>query len=71
MIRFETAHLADVCKFLSEYYKVDLGVEKGLEDDKITTVFDNLTLGESIGIISNRLDLQVQKNGSSFVLTEQ
>jgi transmembrane sensor len=70
VIRFESASLGEVCKYLSKYYNVHIAAERNLNKLKITTTFDNLSLNQSIQVISTTLELKIVRKGTDVFLTK-
>lgn len=69
IIRFKGKALSEVVKFLSVHYNKSISIEKSIDASLLITVeLNNLSIDQSLEIISSTLDLQYIKETQAYVI---
>ncbi|HPE58112.1 MAG TPA: FecR domain-containing protein [Bacteroidales bacterium] len=70
LIRFENTELGQVAKVLNRTYGVHITLQnRALENCRITANFDNQTLADILLIVSETLDISVNRTANSIILS--
>lgn len=69
IIRFKGKALSEVAKFLSEHYNKPISIEKNIDTSILITVeLNNLSIDQSLEIISSTLDLHFVREGQGYLI---
>jgi transmembrane sensor len=69
VIRFKSQKLVQAIKFISEHYEHPITLAQSVDPDILITVeLNNLSLDQSLEIITATLDLQVTKDANAYVI---
>jgi ferric-dicitrate binding protein FerR (iron transport regulator) len=69
IVQFKSKPLSEVVKFLSAHYNKSISIEKNIDSSLLITVeLNNLSLDQSLEIISSTLDLHFTREARGYVL---